>query len=112
MEGQEQQTKSRVLKIDSARAWDFYVNQATNGGCPVSQNFPFCSSSTSVHQIISFPDWNHWVSAPKDANFGPETEVLDEDPMRVDLDFQFQEEISQIMTVLAYILTSALQVNP
>jgi hypothetical protein len=33
---EEQQNKSRVVKVDSVESWDFYVSQATNQGCPVS----------------------------------------------------------------------------
>ena len=36
-EGQEdQQTKIRVVKVDSLESWDHFVNRATNQGCPVS----------------------------------------------------------------------------
>uniref|UniRef100_A0A2N9HQT4 Aminotransferase-like plant mobile domain-containing protein n=1 Tax=Fagus sylvatica TaxID=28930 RepID=A0A2N9HQT4_FAGSY len=34
-EGQEdQQTKTRVVKVDSLESWDLFVNRATNQGCP------------------------------------------------------------------------------
>jgi hypothetical protein len=36
MESQEQQPKSRVIKVESVESWDFYITQATNQACPVS----------------------------------------------------------------------------
>lgn len=36
MEGQDEQTKSRVVKVDSVESWDLFVSQANNQGCPVS----------------------------------------------------------------------------
>ncbi|PKI72980.1 hypothetical protein CRG98_006680 [Punica granatum] len=63
MEGQEQQSKSRVVKIDSAQTWDSYVNQATNEGCPVVVHFSasWCMPSVAMNPIFeelasSYPD--------------------------------------------------------
>lgn len=36
MEGQDEQPKSRVVKVDSVESWDLYVSRANNQACPVS----------------------------------------------------------------------------
>lgn len=48
MEGQEQQNKTRVVKVDSLESWDFYVTQATNQGTPVSFLINFTNFQTTV----------------------------------------------------------------
>ncbi|XP_031399181.1 thioredoxin-like protein CXXS1 isoform X2 [Punica granatum] len=60
---EEQQSKSRVVKIDSAQTWDSYVNQATNEGCPVVVHFSasWCMPSVAMNPIFeelasSYPD--------------------------------------------------------
>lgn len=60
MEGEEQQSKSRVVKIDSAQAWDSYLNQATNEGCPVSRISEY---APRLHHLLDLSDWNHLLSA-------------------------------------------------
>ncbi|KAK6264869.1 Thioredoxin domain - like 10 [Theobroma cacao] len=54
MEGQEQQSKSRVVKIDSVESWDFYVNQATNQGCPIVVHFTasWCMPSVAMNPFF------------------------------------------------------------
>lgn len=63
MENQEQQTKSRVVKVDSAESWDFYVTQATNQGCPIVVHFTasWCMPSVVMNSVFeelasAFPD--------------------------------------------------------
>ena len=48
MEGVEQQNKTRVVKVDSLESWDFYVNQATNQGTPVSFLINFTNFQTTI----------------------------------------------------------------
>ncbi|XP_021294405.1 thioredoxin-like protein CXXS1 [Herrania umbratica] len=54
MEGQEQQSKSRVVKIESVESWDFYVNQATNQGCPIVVHFTasWCMPSVAMNPFF------------------------------------------------------------
>ncbi|KAK6268909.1 hypothetical protein QUC31_013069 [Theobroma cacao] len=54
MEGQEQQSKSRVVKIGSVESWDFYVNQATNQGCPIVVHFTasWCMPSVAMNPFF------------------------------------------------------------
>ncbi|KAJ4837152.1 Thioredoxin-like protein cxxs1 [Turnera subulata] len=63
MENQEQQTKSRVVKVDSPQSWDFYVTQATNQACPIVVHFTasWCMPSVVMNPVFeelasSFPD--------------------------------------------------------
>ncbi|XVE87867.1 hypothetical protein DITRI_Ditri19aG0022800 [Diplodiscus trichospermus] len=63
MEAQEQQNKSRVVKVDSVESWEFYVNQATNQGCPIVVHFTaaWCMPSVAMNHFFeelasAFPD--------------------------------------------------------
>ncbi|KAH7569066.1 hypothetical protein JRO89_XS06G0097100 [Xanthoceras sorbifolium] len=41
MEGQQdQQNKSRVVKVDSVESWDYFVSQANTQGCPLTSSYP------------------------------------------------------------------------
>ncbi|RWW72511.1 hypothetical protein BHE74_00019673, partial [Ensete ventricosum] len=44
MEGEQQQHKSRVAKVDSEESWYLFITQANNQGCPVS------SSGLSIYE--------------------------------------------------------------
>lgn len=55
---QEQQNKSRVVKVDSVESWENFVSQANNQGCPVCQcsshNPPiFISKRRSIDNTVS-----------------------------------------------------------
>ncbi|KAL6992703.1 Thioredoxin-like protein cxxs1 [Sarracenia purpurea var. burkii] len=66
MESQEQEKKSRVVKVDSKETWESYVSQTTNQGCPIVAHFtaswcvpsvamnPFVEELASSHQDILF----------------------------------------------------------
>jgi hypothetical protein len=41
MAGHSQVIKTRVVRIDSEKSWDFFINQATNKECPVSNSLSF-----------------------------------------------------------------------
>jgi thioredoxin 1 len=64
MEGQEdQQTKARVVKVDSLESWDLFVNQATNQGCPIVIHFTasWCMPSVAMNPFFeelasTYPD--------------------------------------------------------
>eukprot|EP00268_Persea_americana_P014388 TRINITY_DN16386_c0_g1_i2.p1 TRINITY_DN16386_c0_g1~~TRINITY_DN16386_c0_g1_i2.p1 ORF type:complete len:103 (+),score=21.66 TRINITY_DN16386_c0_g1_i2:87-395(+) len=52
MGGQEQLTKSRVVKVDSEESWDFYRTQANGQGCPVVVHFTasWCVPSVAMNK--------------------------------------------------------------
>ncbi|XP_057960357.1 thioredoxin-like protein CXXS1 [Malania oleifera] len=54
MEGREQEHKSRVVKVDSKESWDFYMEQATNQGCPVVVHFTaaWCMPSVAMNPFF------------------------------------------------------------
>ncbi|KAK9265395.1 hypothetical protein L1049_009743 [Liquidambar formosana] len=54
MEAPEQQTKSRVVKVDSVESWDFYVTQAANQGCPIVAHFTaaWCMPSVAMNPFF------------------------------------------------------------
>ncbi|KAG2697864.1 hypothetical protein I3843_10G064600 [Carya illinoinensis] len=61
--GQEQHTKSRVVKVDSLESWEFYVAQATNKGCAIVVHFTaaWCMPSVAMNPFFeevasSYPD--------------------------------------------------------
>ncbi|KAF5728997.1 putative Thioredoxin H-type [Tripterygium wilfordii] len=63
MESQEQQNKSRVVKVGSVESWDFYVNQAKNQGLPIVAHFTasWCMPSVAMNPYFEemaseFPD--------------------------------------------------------
>ncbi|KDP20821.1 hypothetical protein JCGZ_21292 [Jatropha curcas] len=63
MENQEQQTKSRVVKVDSVQSWEFYVTQANNQGCPIVVHFTasWCIPSVAMNPFFeelasTYPD--------------------------------------------------------
>lgn len=90
MEGEERQSKSRVVNIDSARAWDFHVNRATKEGCPVSEmrQVPHVHAYSPVSSDRSHCFWPH-----KDVDFRWNIAAWNEDSTWVNLCFRFQEEI-------------------
>ncbi|XP_038997104.1 thioredoxin-like protein CXXS1 isoform X1 [Hibiscus syriacus] len=51
---EEQQNKSRVVKIDSVQSWDFYFNLATNQGCPIFVHFTaaWCIPSVAMNPFF------------------------------------------------------------
>lgn len=63
MESQEQQPKSRVIKVESVESWDFYITQATNQACPIVVHFTalWCMPSVAMNPVFeelasSYPD--------------------------------------------------------
>ncbi|KAJ6706943.1 THIOREDOXIN [Salix viminalis] len=63
MESQEQQPKSRVIKVQSVESWDFYSTQATNQACPIVVHFTalWCMPSVAMNPIFeelasAYPD--------------------------------------------------------
>lgn len=54
MERQEEEKKSRVVKIGSKESWESYVSQATNQGSPVSSTYSSSSSSSDLIFIAVF----------------------------------------------------------
>ncbi|KAF5472872.1 hypothetical protein F2P56_009541 [Juglans regia] len=62
-QGEEQHTKSRVVKVDSLESWDMYVTQATSKGCPIVVHFTaaWCMPSVAMNPFFeevasSYPD--------------------------------------------------------
>ncbi|KAM7506198.1 hypothetical protein LguiB_005102 [Lonicera macranthoides] len=53
-EGQEQQNKSRVVKVDSKESWDLHVTQATNQGFPIVVHFTasWCMPSVAMNSFF------------------------------------------------------------
>ncbi|EEF43956.1 thioredoxin-like protein CXXS1 [Ricinus communis] len=66
MESQDQQPKSRVVKVDSVESWDFYVTQATNQGCPIVVHF---TASWCIPSLAMNPFFEEVASANPDALF-------------------------------------------
>ncbi|OMO76684.1 Thioredoxin [Corchorus capsularis] len=66
MEGQEQQNKSRVVKVDSKESWDFYVTQATNQGCPIIVHF---TASWCMPSVAMNPFYEELASSYQDVLF-------------------------------------------
>ncbi|XVF27787.1 hypothetical protein REPUB_Repub14bG0139000 [Reevesia pubescens] len=66
MEVQEEQNKSRVVKVDSVESWDFYVNHATNQGCPIVVHF---TASWCMPSVIMNPFFEELASAFQDILF-------------------------------------------
>ncbi|XP_011003405.1 PREDICTED: thioredoxin-like protein CXXS1 [Populus euphratica] len=63
MESQEQQPKSRVIKVESVESWDFYITQATNQACPIVVHFTalWCMPSVAMNPVFeelasAYPD--------------------------------------------------------
>ncbi|KAJ0083082.1 thioredoxin-like protein CXXS1 isoform X1 [Pistacia vera] len=54
MEGQDEQNKSRVVKVDSAESWDLFVSQANNQGCPIVVHFTasWCMPSVAMNSFF------------------------------------------------------------
>ncbi|KAJ9169008.1 hypothetical protein P3X46_020478 [Hevea brasiliensis] len=66
METQEQQAKSRVVKVDSVESWDFYVTQANNQGCPIVVHF---TASWCIPSVAMNPFFEELASAYPDVLF-------------------------------------------
>ncbi|OAY26044.1 thioredoxin-like protein CXXS1 [Manihot esculenta] len=66
METQEQQTKSRVLKVESLESWDLYVTQANNQGCPIVIHF---TASWCIPSVAMNPFFEELASAYPDVLF-------------------------------------------
>ncbi|KAF8111075.1 hypothetical protein N665_0076s0077 [Sinapis alba] len=66
MEDQELQKNSRVVKVDSAESWNFYVTQAKNQACPIVAHFTASWCIPSVFMNSFFEDI---ASSYKDALF-------------------------------------------
>ncbi|XWS18248.1 hypothetical protein CRYUN_Cryun32bG0027000 [Craigia yunnanensis] len=66
MEVQEQQNKSRVVKVDSVESWEFYVNQATNQGFPIVVHF---TASWCMPSVAMNPFFEELASAFQDVLF-------------------------------------------
>ncbi|VVA90988.1 unnamed protein product [Arabis nemorensis] len=66
MEDQELHKNSRVVKVDSAESWNFYVNQAKNQSCPIVAHFTAAWCIPSVFMNSFFEEL---ASSYKDALF-------------------------------------------
>lgn len=87
MEVEQQQNKSRIVKIDSPQTWDFYVNQATTQGCPVSE----------IPSHVLRPFWSKSSFVPLSMK---KIRVRDEDSYWVNLFFSFKKKSNHMMPVL------------
>ncbi len=63
MEGQDEQPKSRVVKVDSVESWDLYVSRANNQACPIVVHFTasWCIPSVAMNSFFeevaaAYPD--------------------------------------------------------
>ncbi|KAK3188229.1 hypothetical protein Dsin_027790 [Dipteronia sinensis] len=55
MEGQQdEQNKTRIVKIDSVESWDYYVSQANSQGCPIVVHFTasWCMPSVAMNPVF------------------------------------------------------------
>ncbi|CAL5412059.1 unnamed protein product [Camellia sinensis] len=54
MESQEQENKSRVVKIESKESWESYLSQSTNQGTPIVAHFTasWCMPSVAMNPFI------------------------------------------------------------
>ncbi|KAI4322831.1 hypothetical protein L6164_022487 [Bauhinia variegata] len=54
MKGKEQLKKSKVIKIDSQKSWDYFVAQANFKGCPVLVHFSasWCAPSVAMNPFF------------------------------------------------------------
>ncbi|KAK5844670.1 thioredoxin-like protein CXXS1 [Gossypium arboreum] len=54
MEGKSKKPKSRVVKINSQRTWDFFITQANNQACPVMVHFTaaWCVPSVAMNPFF------------------------------------------------------------
>ncbi|XP_071934951.1 thioredoxin-like protein CXXS1 isoform X3 [Coffea arabica] len=66
MEGQEHQSKSRVVKVDSLESWNFHVNQATTRGNPIVAHF---SASWCMPSVAMNPFFEELASDFQDVSF-------------------------------------------
>ncbi|CAH2038249.1 unnamed protein product [Thlaspi arvense] len=66
MEDQQLHKNSRLVKVDSAESWNFYVSQAKNQGCPIVAHFTAAWCIPSVFMNSFFEDL---ASSYKDALF-------------------------------------------
>uniref|UniRef100_A0A5B6YRS0 Thioredoxin domain-containing protein n=1 Tax=Davidia involucrata TaxID=16924 RepID=A0A5B6YRS0_DAVIN len=66
MEGQEQQNKSRVVKVDSEETWDFYATQARNQGCPIVAHF---TAAWCMPSVVMNPFFEELASTYQDVLF-------------------------------------------
>ncbi|KAF2305018.1 hypothetical protein P3X46_033378 [Hevea brasiliensis] len=66
IETQDQQTKSRVVKVDSVESWDFYVTQANNQACPIVVHF---TASWCIPSVAMNPFFEELASAYPDVLF-------------------------------------------
>ncbi|KAL3850815.1 hypothetical protein ACJIZ3_012697 [Penstemon smallii] len=59
--GHQQQTKSRVAKVDSEETWNTFISQAKEHGCPVVVFFmaSWCMPSVAMKSIIKEMSLNH-----------------------------------------------------
>uniref|UniRef100_A0A1J3DA56 Thioredoxin-like protein CXXS1 n=1 Tax=Noccaea caerulescens TaxID=107243 RepID=A0A1J3DA56_NOCCA len=66
MEDQEAQKSSRVVKVDSAESWNFYVSQAKNQSCPIVAHF---TASWCIPSVFMNTFFEELASSYKDALF-------------------------------------------
>ncbi|XP_010533835.1 PREDICTED: thioredoxin-like protein CXXS1 [Tarenaya hassleriana] len=67
MEDQEQPHKlSRVIRVDSADSWDFYLSQAKNQACPVVVHF---TASWCIPSVAMNPCFEELASIYQDVLF-------------------------------------------
>ncbi|PSS04728.1 Thioredoxin-like protein [Actinidia chinensis var. chinensis] len=66
MESQDQESKSRVVKIQSKDSWESYLSQATNQGCPIVPHF---TASWCMPSVVMNPVFEELASTYQDVLF-------------------------------------------
>ncbi|PSS04726.1 Thioredoxin-like protein [Actinidia chinensis var. chinensis] len=66
MESQDQESKSRVVKIQSKDSWESYLSQATNQGCPIVAHF---TASWCMPSVVMNPVFEELASTYQDVLF-------------------------------------------
>ncbi|XP_057470541.1 thioredoxin-like protein CXXS1 [Actinidia eriantha] len=66
MESQDQENKTRVVKIQSKDSWESYLSQATNQGCPIVTHF---TASWCMPSVVMNPFFEELASTYQDVLF-------------------------------------------
>ncbi|XP_057488433.1 thioredoxin-like protein CXXS1 [Actinidia eriantha] len=66
MESQDEESKSRVVKIQSKDSWESYLSQATNQGCPIVAHF---TASWCMPSVVMNPVFEELASTYQDVLF-------------------------------------------
>ncbi|KAH9748281.1 Thioredoxin-like protein CXXS1 [Citrus sinensis] len=66
---QEQQNKSRVVKVDSVESWETFVSQANNQGCPVRNVVVHFTAIWCMPSVAMNPLFEELASAYPDVLF-------------------------------------------